>query len=228
MQLAGDNVVVTGGSGALGSVVVDVFQRLGGRIAVPVRQGQSAVKGAAFVSPCDLGNEEEARHFFTEAERHIGPIDVLVCLAGGFVGGSLVEETTDQELEDQFRINFLTAHHAVRMTVGGMKLRKNGRIVTVAAMPALQPASRREAYAVSKAAVVTLTQTVAKEIHGTGVTCNAIAPSIIKTKANMEGTPLEKTTGWVPPEEIAALIAFLCSKEAASINGNVIKIFGGV
>jgi len=228
MQLAGNNVVVTGGSGALGSIVVEEFQRLGGRISVPVRQGQSSVKGAAFVSPCDLGNEEQARRFFNEAEKHIGPTDVLVCLAGGFVGGSLVEETSEQELENQFRMNFLTTHHAVCMTVGGMKQRKCGRIVTIAAMPAVQPAPRREAYAVSKAAVVTLTQTVSREVHGTGVTCNAIAPSIIKTKANMEGTPAEKTAGWVPPEEIAALITFLCSREAASINGNVIKIFGGV
>ncbi len=185
-------------------------------------------KNATYSAAADLGKEDEARAFFDSAEQTVGPTDMLVCLAGGFVGGSLVEETTDHDLERLFRTNFLTAHHAVKMTLGGMKARKNGRIVTIAAMPVVQPAARREAYTVSKGAVVTMTQTVAQEVRGTGVTCNAIAPSIIRTKANIEGMPNADSSAWVPPEEIASLITFLCSREAASISGNVIKIFAGV
>ncbi len=228
MQLAGNNVVVTGGTGDLGMVVIEAFRSLDAKVSVPVRNSPGAVRGATYAAACDLTAEPAARAFFDSVEQNVGPTDILICLAGGFVGGSLVEETSDDDLEGQFRMNFLTAHHAVKMTLAGMKARKNGRIVTIAAMPVLQPSARREAYAVSKGAVVTMTLTLAQEIRGTGVTCNAIAPSIIRTKANLEGMPKADHSAWVPPEEIAALITFLCSKEAASISGNVIKIFGGV
>ncbi len=227
MELSGTNVVVTGGSGDLGSVVVDAFLRMGARVSVPVRSGNSRLPKEVFSAACNLAKEDEVNRFFTLVHQQVGPTEILICLAGGFVGGSLVEETSDDQLIDQFQMNFLSAHHAVKEVLGGMKARRNGRIVTIAAQPVISPAARREAYAVSKGAVVTMTQTVAQEVRGTGVTCNAIAPSIIRTPSNIAGMPNQDSSGWVPPEEIAALIIFLCSREAASINGNVIKIFGG-
>ncbi|MGA9118729.1 MAG: SDR family NAD(P)-dependent oxidoreductase [Bacteroidota bacterium] len=228
MALAGRNVVITGGTGSLGQIVVQAFLKEGANVAVPSGGTAGDIPGAAFVGKCDLSDEKETRIFFDAAAKKTGPADVLVCLAGGYTGGKLVEETSDEDLEGQFRLNLLTVHNAARMVLGGMKDRRQGRIITVASMPALQPSAKKAAYAISKRAVVTLTEVIAQEVWGTGVTCNAIAPSIIRTKANLESMPGAESSRWVSPEEIAALILFLSSREAGSINGNVIKIYGGV
>jgi len=228
MSLTGTNVIVTGGSGELGRAVVEEFVRAGTRVSVPVRTDNTQLPGVAFSARCDLTDESEARSFIESAEKRVGPTDILVCLAGGYTGGSLVEETSDEDILDQFRMNFLTTHHAIKMVLPGMKQRRNGRIVTTAAMPVLIPTGRREAYAVSKGAVATLTRTLGQELKGTGVTCNAIAPSIIATEPNKKSMPDADTSRWVQPAEIAALILFLTSRESGSVSGNIIRIFGGV
>jgi NAD(P)-dependent dehydrogenase (short-subunit alcohol dehydrogenase family) len=109
-----------------------------------------------------------------------------------------------------------------------MKARKFGRIVSIAASAALSAGPKRIPYAVSKAGVATLTRDLATELKGTGVTVNAIAPSIILTEANRKAMPRADTSAWVPPEEIASVIEFLCSREARSISGNILMMYGGV
>jgi NAD(P)-dependent dehydrogenase (short-subunit alcohol dehydrogenase family) len=95
-------------------------------------------------------------------------------------------------------------------------------------MAALRPSAGRAPYAVSKGGVVTLTQTLAEELKGTGITANAIAPSIIKTQANSESMPDADSSRWVTPEEIAELMLALCSESGRSVNGACIPVFGGV
>jgi NAD(P)-dependent dehydrogenase (short-subunit alcohol dehydrogenase family) len=102
-----------------------------------------------------------------------------------------------------------------------------GRIVSIAAMPALRPAPGRAAYAVSKGSIVTLTEAIHEEVKGSGITVNAIAPSTLLTEANKASMPDADTTAWVPLSEVVALIHYLCSDEARSVSGNVIRIFGG-
>ncbi len=228
MSPTGTNAIVTGGAGELGKAVVEEFVRVGMKVSVPLRTDTTQLPGIAFSARCDLTQESDTHLFVESAEKRVGPTDILVCLAGGYIGGSLVEETSDEEILDQFRMNFLTTHHAVKMVLPGMKQRRNGRIVTTAAMPVLTPTGRREAYAVSKGAVATLTQTLGQELKGTGVTCNAIAPSIIATDPNKKSMPDADVSRWVQPAEIASLILFLTSREAGSVSGNIIRIFGGV
>jgi len=103
-----------------------------------------------------------------------------------------------------------------------------GRIVNIAAMPALLPAPRRGAYTVSKAGIVTLTEVIHQEVKGSAITVNAIAPSILLTEANRASMPGADTSKWVPLSEVASLILYLCSDEARSVSGNTIRIFGGV
>jgi NAD(P)-dependent dehydrogenase (short-subunit alcohol dehydrogenase family) len=108
-----------------------------------------------------------------------------------------------------------------------MRDRGFGRIITIGAMPALKPTAKRGPYQVSKRAVITLTESIAEEVKGTGITANAIVPSTIITPENVESMPDADRSKWVSPEEIVALAAFLCTPEARSVNGNTIKIFGG-
>ena len=92
----------------------------------------------------------------------------------------------------------------------------------------LDPTPGRTAYAISKAGVSLLTDLVAQELRGTGITVNAIAPSIIATQANVECMPDEDMSTWVTPDQIADLVCYLCSPDAGGITGTTIKAYGGV
>jgi NAD(P)-dependent dehydrogenase (short-subunit alcohol dehydrogenase family) len=98
----------------------------------------------------------------------------------------------------------------------------------MAAMPVFKPTAGRGPYAVSKAGVVMATQILGEELKGTGITANAIAPSILKTASNISSMGEGDANKWVEPEDVAETILFLCSNRAGSINGVVIPIFGGV
>jgi NAD(P)-dependent dehydrogenase (short-subunit alcohol dehydrogenase family) len=95
-------------------------------------------------------------------------------------------------------------------------------------MAALAPSASRGAYAIAKRGVVTLTETIAEEVKGSGITANAIAPGIIDTPANRASMPSSDFSRWVTPEEIASIVLFLCSDDARSVSGNVLKAYGGV
>ncbi len=95
-------------------------------------------------------------------------------------------------------------------------------------MAGLRPSAGRAAYAISKSAVALFTEIAAQELKGTGITVNAIAPSIIDTEANRKSMPNEDYTAWVKPEHIADMICYLCSDAAKDITGTVVKAYGGV
>lgn len=103
-----------------------------------------------------------------------------------------------------------------------------GRIINISAMAGLGPSPGRTVYAISKAGVSLLTDCVAQEVKGSGITVNAIAPSIIATRANMDSMPGEDSSKWATPEQIADLVCYLCSSSAGSITGTTIEAHGGV
>jgi NAD(P)-dependent dehydrogenase (short-subunit alcohol dehydrogenase family) len=235
--MAGKRVaVVTGGTGALGRVIVREFVAAGYAAAVPVRagdQGSSRVLPGAtssdlFTGPAELADEREVKAFVDAVLGRFGRIDALVNAAGGYAGGHQVEEIPLEEWASMMATNLTTCFLMSRAVLGEMRRAGGGRIINIAAMPAVLPSTKRGAYAVSKRGVAALTEVIAEETKGTGITCNAIAPSIILTEANARSMPGADTSKWVKPEEIAKLVLFLCSDEARPISGNVIRVFGGV
>jgi NAD(P)-dependent dehydrogenase (short-subunit alcohol dehydrogenase family) len=174
--------------------------------------------------PADLRREEDVNGFIRAVQKEFGRLDILVNVAGGYAGGNRVEETPVAEWDAMMEMNLKTTFLMCRGVIPLMK--GFGRIVNVAAMPALRPAARRGAYAVSKAGVVTLTEVIHQEVKGTGITVNAIAPSTLLTEANKASMPGADTSAWVPLAEVASLIGYLCSDEARSVSGNTIRIFG--
>jgi len=184
--------------------------------------------GGVLAIDADLTREDDVRRFTDRVSAVFAGIGVLVNAAGGYAGGNLVEETTMEEWDRMMALNLKTAFLLSRSVLPGMRAQRFGRIINVAAMPALFPASRRAAYAVSKRGVVTLTEVLSEETRATGITVNAIAPGIIHTAANLRSMPEADTSTWVTPEEIARLALFLSSDDGRSISGNVIRIFGGV
>jgi len=229
--------IVTGGLGALGREVCRHFLNEGARVAVPARPGTSGRElpaglkdagSALFIGEADLEKEDQVRSFVAKAVGQMGSVDILVALAGGFAGGGPIGTLPAATLQEMLSRNLMTTFHACSAVLPLMRAKKSGRIITIAAKPALIPTANRAAYAIAKRAVVTLTETIAEEVKGTGITANAIAPSIIVTPANVESMPDAKTDGWVTPAEIAGLILALCAEDAGSVNGNTIRVFGAV
>lgn len=227
--------IVTGGSGALGTAVVHRFTGAGIRVALPVRGGappaghesEDATPGVLRIQ-ADLSDENAVAAFAERVERDLGPIDILVNAAGGYAGGASLEDVTVGEWDSMLSTNLRTAFLMTRAVVGGMRTRGFGRIVSITASAALNGGPGRIPYAVSKAGIATLTRDLAAELKGSGVTVNAIAPSIILTEANKRSMPKADFNAWVPPGEIASAIEFFCSREARSISGNVLMMYGGV
>jgi NAD(P)-dependent dehydrogenase (short-subunit alcohol dehydrogenase family) len=228
--------IVTGGTGALGRVIVNEFLDSGHGVAVPTTPHDRKTPGSSLfgvsadihVAEADLREEGAVQEFVSGTLERFGRIDILVNTAGGYAGGSLVEEISLDEWERMMSLNLQTCFLMSRAVLKIMRGSQWGRIINIAAMPALLPSTRKAAYAVSKRGVAALTEVIAEETKGTGITCNAIAPSILVTESNLQSMPDADTSRWVTPEEIAKLVLFLSSDHARSISGNTLRVFGGV
>lgn len=217
-------VLITGGTGQLGQVVAETFAGVGGQVATSylfeneLKYLSDTFRKAVFIVRADVTNEQEVAALFHQVVKHYGAVDILINLVGGFVPKATVEETTTKNWDHMMNINLKSTFFCCREFLKLIKGKSYGRIISMAAMPALVPTAGRGSYAVSKAGVIVLTKVLGEELKGSGIRANAIAPSIIKTKANMESMPNEDFSEWVVPEEIAKTMLFLCSDDAKSIN----------
>jgi len=146
----------------------------------------------------------------------------------GWSGGKPVGEAPLEEWDRMLALNLRSAFILSRMLLPLMLESGWGRIVHISSKTAVTPRAKQAAYAVAKMGVITLTEVIAAEVKGTGVTTNVILPSIIDTPANRKMMPQADPGKWVEPERIAATMRFLCSGDAASINGARIPIYGAV
>ncbi len=227
--------LVTGGTGQLGSVVVRIFAERGALLFVPyrttahwerLREALGPLAEAVDGAQADLALAEDAERAVTSALERYGRLDWVLCLAGGYRPGRIAE--TDRALwEELLALNLWPTANVLRAAVPLLLARGAGRIVTVGARAALDPGPSSVAYVAVKQAVMTMTLAVAREVRGTGVTVNCIAPATIDTPANREAMPQADHSKWVPREQVAALLWYLCSPEAAALNGAVIPIVGG-
>jgi len=237
MTFNGKTAIVTGGTGILGKAIVERLFDEGCAIAIPyysssslssVPQRLSSTLSRFYAARIDLAQEDQVSAFTNDVVGKFGKVDFLVAAAGGYAGGNLTEDVDVEEFDGMLTTNLRATFLICRSVLAGMRRQKSGRIVTVASMPAVTPRSKKGPYAISKRGVITLTETIAAEVKGTGITANSIAPSILLTEANKKSMPDADLSKWVTPNEIASLVAYLCSDEARSVSGNVVKIYGGV
>lgn len=229
MEFADREIVVTGGTGALGAAVVGRLLEAGARVHVPcfieeelddfIHQAHERVR---IVHPVDLADEAGVSSFF----HTIPNLWASVHIAGGFAFTPLAEvRATD--LEKQMRMNALTCLLCCREAAARMG-DAGGRIVNVTARPALdaRQGANLSAYVASKAAVAALTESLASELLEQGVLVNAIAPSVIDTPANRESMADADFERWVQPEDAAEVVAFLVSPRNRVVSGALVPVYG--
>jgi NAD(P)-dependent dehydrogenase (short-subunit alcohol dehydrogenase family) len=225
------HVVVTGGTGALGSAVVAALAEAGAVCHVPYLVAAEAEHfplrdhaKVKLVAGIDLTDE-------TAVARLYGGVPALwasIHLAGGFAM-SAVAKTTKAELMKQIDLNLVTAFLSCAAAVNAMtRTGAGGRIVNVAARPALEwrSGAGMAAYTASKAGVAALTAALAEEVVQSGILVNAVAPSIMDTPANRAAMPQADYTAWPKVEEVAATILFLASSDNRVTRGGVVPVYG--
>jgi NAD(P)-dependent dehydrogenase (short-subunit alcohol dehydrogenase family) len=229
--------IITGGTGALGREFTRTFIEDGACVAVPVhsRRTDETVETAHMAKMerllpvhADLVSSDDTWAFLKTVLDRWQRVDFLIHTVGTYAGGKRIEEVSGEEWDRLMDVNLKSAFLMCNAVLPVMRASGFGRIITIGAMPALRPTAKRGPYQISKRALITLTETVAEEVKGSGITANAIVPSTIVTADNIESMPDADRSKWVTPQEIVDLAAFLCSTEARSINGNAIKIYGGV
>lgn len=220
-----DTALVTGGTGALGSAVTSELVRRGWRVVVPWvdEQELGRLDGHERLElvAADLFEADACRRCVEAC----GPtLRGVVNLVGGFASGQPVEHTPAEEFEAQFRLNLRPTYLVTQAALPVLRAAGGGSIVCVSSRSALRPFAGAAGYCASKAAVATLAQVVAEEGRADGIRCNAILPSVIETPANREA--MGPGAKMVPPEQIARVVAFLLSDDAAATSGAAIPVFG--
>lgn len=222
-------VLITGANGGLGAAVTNAFLEAGARVAGVARK----IQNSDFPQPnfiaysAELGSAEAARAVAAAVVNEWEKIDVLVHLVGAFAGGQSVADTSDATLDQMLDVNLRSAFHVFRAVLPGMRARGSGRILAIGSRTATDPQPMVGAYSASKAALVSLVQTVALENRDRGISANVILPGTMDTPANRAAMPGADPSKWVQPSQVAGLLVHLASDQASQINGAVIPILGG-
>jgi NAD(P)-dependent dehydrogenase (short-subunit alcohol dehydrogenase family) len=229
MDFRDRDVVITGGTGALGTAVVEALIGAGAICHVPCFNEAEAQRFALrdrpqvkLVVAGNLADEAAIDRLY----QSVGPLWASIHLAGGFAAGPL-REASVATLRQQIDMNLLTCLLCCRAAVGAMT-GSGGRIVNVAARPALEwrSGAGMVAYAASKAAVAALTAALAEEVANGGILVNAVAPSIIDTPANRAAMPKADYDLWPKVVEVAATITFLASPDNRVTRGGIVPVYG--
>lgn len=225
------HVVVTGGTGALGAAVVEQLVELGAMVHIPAHRAPDPAKFSLgrhervkIVSSVDLVDEANVAKFYSE----LSSLWASIHTAGGFAAG-LIANTTLADFRAMMETNgvtcFLCCREAVRKIRSGAN-QAGGRIVNVAAKPAVIPTAGLCAYAASKAVVANLTLSLSEELARDRIWVNAVIPSIMDTPANRAAMPKADFTRWPSVSDVAATICFLASPQNTSTRGALVPVYG--
>lgn len=234
MPLTDKITVITGATGQLGPVVARVFAANGAKLALsaPNQDELTALvdqlgypESRVFTSPRDLMDEAAATSLADAVIAQYGRADILINLIGGYQNSPLYGLDTET-WEYMMNLNLRTAMNALRAFLPYLLANGWGRIITLSSVVAEKPTAQSAAYSAAKAALEALTLAVAQEVKEGGVTANVVVIKTLDTPEERAKSPNAKTSGWVTPEEVAALLVYLCSDEAGAINGARIPLYG--
>ena len=227
--------VITGGTGGLGRALLPLLAARGYRLAVTyiIPEEAAALErdlnledGTLILRRVDATDPTAVGEFMEEVASRMGGIHVVVNLVGGWAGGRDVEETDDTRFDRMLDLNLRSAFVTVRAAVPHLRKAGWGRIILVGSTAAMEAPAGQAAYNIAKAGVVALARTVAQELRGTGITANAVLPSVIDTPATRAAMPYADFVDWPRPAEIASVIDFLASEASGVINGGAVPVSG--
>jgi NAD(P)-dependent dehydrogenase (short-subunit alcohol dehydrogenase family) len=228
-------IVVAGGTGGLGNAVSRAFLEEEAKVVVTYRkeeefaalkQAVSAKANALEGFAVDVTDEGATSELIGGVLSRHGRVDALVNTVGGYVGGVKLWELESKVFDAMLSLNLGSGYTLARAVVPAMLKQKHGAIVNVAAKAAFDHGAGAAAYAASKAAAVAMMDSLAADVKGTGVRVNSILPSIIDTAVNRRAMPNADFAAWPKPEEIAQVILFLCSDNAAVVHGAAVPVYG--
>ncbi len=220
--------LITGANGGLGTHVTKALLDAGfSVVGLAPKIQQSDFDHPNFTAlPASLDSLAAAKNAVDSVIARFGKIDVLAHLVGGFAGGQTVAETDDAIFQRMFDMNVNSAFHILRAVIPQMRTAGGGRIVAIGSRAAEDPGPKVGAYSASKAALVSLMQTVARENKDAGITANVILPGTMDTPANRRDMPGAETSRWVQPASIASMIVWLAGDAGKDVTGAVIRVYG--
>ena len=241
IDLSGRVALVTGSTRGIGKAIAETLAECGARVAVVGRDASKAVEVAAQVSPeargfgCDLSEISAAAALVGSVEEAFGSLDILVNNAG-LTRDNIMLRLKDDDWDAVLDANLRAAFATIRAATRGMMKRRWGRIINMSSVVGLVGNKGQSNYAASKAGLIGLTKSVAKEFASRNILANAIAPGFISTDMTEAMTAEARTvlTGQIPlerlgsPKDIASMVAFLASEHASYITGQVLVIDGGM
>ena len=228
-------VLVAGGTGGLGRAVSLAFLEQGAQVTVTYRNASELAslktaagsRAAALAgNSVDATDETAVRALVEGIVAKDGRLDALVNTVGGYFGGVKLWDVAVKDFDRMIALNLRAGFVLSRAVVPAMLKQGKGAIVNIAARTAFDHAAGAAAYTASKAGVVALIDSLAADLHGTGVRANSVLPSIIDTETNRKAMPSANFAKWPKPEDIARVILFLCSDDAALVSGASIPVYG--
>ncbi len=256
-MIKGKNAIVTGSTSGIGLAIAHSLAEAGCNILLNgfgekaaidalVRELQQTYKIQVDYSPADMTKPAEIAGMISQAQRVFGSCDILVNNAG-IQFTAPVEEFPEEKWDAIIAINLSSAFHSVKAALPSMQKNNYGRVINIASVHGLVASKNKAAYVAAKHGIVGLTKVVALENAESNITCNAICPAWVHTplvqkqiddKAKAENISVEEATArllgekqpnkrFIKPEQIGAMIVFLCGDNGASMTGEIITMDGG-
>ncbi|MCG6895878.1 MAG: SDR family oxidoreductase [Thiocapsa sp.] len=233
-EFTGRTVIITGAAGNLGRATADAFARRGARLALvdldldALRSAQEAIPEGSdsAVFATDLMDPSAVSKMADGIKARFGGIDVLANIAGGFAMGPALHETTDAQWDHMMDLNARTVFNCCRAVVPALLETGGGRIINVSARAANRGSGHMAPYCASKAAVITLTESLSEELKHRRINVNCIMPGTIDTPQNRAAMPDGDFDSWVPLDALADVILFLASDAARGVTGAAVPVYG--
>ena len=241
IDLSGRVALVTGSTRGIGRAIATTLAGAGAKVAVVGRERARAEEAASQLGgeargfACDVADTASVAALVEEVERSFGALDILVNNAG-LTRDNLLMRIKDADWDAVLDANLRGAFASIRAASRGMMKRRYGRIINIASIVGITGNKGQANYAASKAGLIGLTKSVAKELASRNILCNAVAPGFIETDMTAAMTAEARTamSAQIPlerlgkPEDIAGTVAFLASEHAAYITGQVFVVDGGM